>query len=123
MPVRPRRARRPERPALRGCRRLPFAGRCSSFFFVVPLVLILVGELLATTTTTRSSPASPSRTTSTIFAGCGDLAGALRDAQDLSVDAEVLPARAGLITLVLGFAVAYFLAFHVRSPDVQTRCS
>ena len=39
--------------------------------------------------------------------------------EDLSLDAAVLRCWSGLITLVLGFAVAYFLAFHVRSPTMQ----
>src|SRR6218665_3772661 len=54
-----------------------------------------------------------------IFAGCAD-------ASDLCVTLKTYGstlkfcALVWLITLVTGFAVAYFLAFHVRSPGLQT---
>ena len=68
-------------------------------------------------------PASRCATTSSIFDGCAHLT----DNGDLCVTLKHLPlARSssacwsGRITLVLGFTVAYFLAFHVRSPGMQT---
>ena len=89
---------------------LPRAARCSSSW-----------SASGTTTNTRSLPAFTLRNYAEIFEGCVDRSSPrpVHHAQDLSVDAEVLPAWSGLITLVLGFSIAYFLAFHVRSTTMQ----
>jgi ABC-type spermidine/putrescine transport system permease subunit I len=64
-------------------------------------------------------------TTSAIFEGCGSL----NERGDLCVTLRHLPLHLKFcllvwaITLVLGFSVAYFLAFHVRSPACRRRCS
>ncbi len=87
-------------------------------FFIVPLVLILMVsfwdyneyELL---------PAFTFKNYQNIFSGCGSLA-------DVCVTGRTYWSTlqftffTWLITLVLGFAVAYFLAFHVRSTAMQT---
>jgi putative spermidine/putrescine transport system permease protein len=91
------------------------------FFFLVPLALILAVsfwnfndyELL---------PAFSLRNYVAIFDGCGRL----NARGDLCVTLATYLSTLKFcllvwgITLVLGFTVAYFLAFHVRSPTVQT---
>ncbi|GAB3765323.1 ABC transporter permease [Ramlibacter monticola] len=90
-------------------------------FFVVPLALVLAVsfwrfneyELL---------PAFTLQNYLTLFQGCG----ALNERGDLCVTLATYLSTLKFcllvwgITLVLGFSVAYFLAFHVRSPLVQT---
>ncbi|MCW5283812.1 ABC transporter permease [Verminephrobacter eiseniae] len=87
-------------------------------FFLLPLALIVMVsfwdfneyELL---------PGFTGKNYRSIFAGCAD-------ASDLCVTLKTYGstlkfcALVWLITLVTGFAVAYFLAFHVRSPGLQT---
>jgi putative spermidine/putrescine transport system permease protein len=91
------------------------------FFFLVPLALIVAVsfwnfndyELL---------PAFSLRNYLAIFDGCGQL----NARGDLCVTLATYLSTLKFcllvwgITLVLGFTVAYFLAFHVRSPTVQT---
>jgi putative spermidine/putrescine transport system permease protein len=90
-------------------------------FFLVPLALVVAVsfwnfneyELL---------PAFSARNYLAIFDGCGRL----NERGDLCVTFATYLSTLKFsllvwaVTLVLGFAVAYFLAFHVRSPSVQT---
>ncbi len=90
-------------------------------FFIVPLALVLMVsfwdfndyELL---------PGFTFKNYISIFEGCG----ALTDNGDLCVTLATYISTLKFcllvwaITLVIGFAVAYFLAFHVRSPGMQT---
>ena len=90
-------------------------------FFIVPLALVLMVsfwnfndyELL---------PGFTFKNYISIFEGCG----ALTDNGDLCVTLATYISTLKFcllvwgITLVTGFAVAYFLAFHVRSPGMQT---
>jgi putative spermidine/putrescine transport system permease protein len=90
-------------------------------FFLVPLALVLMVsfwnfneyELL---------PGFTFKNYFSIFEGCG----ALNERGDLCVTLATYLSTLKFcllvwaITLVLGFAVAYFLAFHVRSPGMQT---
>ena len=90
-------------------------------FFVVPLVLILAVsfwnfneyELL---------PAFSFRNYLSIFDGCGHLNARGDFCVTLATYLSTLKFCLLVwgITLLLGFSVAYFLAFHVRSPGVQT---
>lgn len=88
------------------------------FFFIVPLALILMVsfwdyneyELL---------PAFTFKNYQSIFSGCGNLS-------DVCVTAKTywstlqFSFATWLVTLLLGFSIAYFLAFHVRSTGMQT---
>jgi putative spermidine/putrescine transport system permease protein len=90
-------------------------------FFLIPLALTLAVsfwdfneyELL---------PAFTPRNYLTIFEGCGSL----NERGDLCVTFATYLSTfkfcllVWAITLVVGFAVAYFLAFHVQSPSMQT---
>jgi putative spermidine/putrescine transport system permease protein len=90
-------------------------------FFLVPLALILAVsfwnfneyELL---------PAFSLRNYIAIFDGCGHLNGRGDFCVTLATYLSTLKFCLLVwgITLVLGFTIAYFLAFHVRSPAVQT---
>jgi putative spermidine/putrescine transport system permease protein len=96
---------------------LPFAA-VFVFFFVAPLVLVAAVSLWPT----RDYALVPGLTLenyATIFAGCCDLADPCVTLKTyLSTLRFSLSAWAA--TLVLGFAIAYFLAFHVRSVAMQT---
>ncbi len=99
---------------------LPFTA-VFAVFFIVPLALVLMVsfwnfndyELL---------PGFTFKNYISIFEGCG----ALTDNGDLCVTLATYISTLKFcllvwaITLVIGFAVAYFLAFHVRSPGMQT---
>ena len=90
-------------------------------FFLVPLALILMVsfwnfneyELL---------PGFTLKNYFAIFEGCSSL----NERGDLCVSLATYLSTfkfcllVWLLTLLIGFAVAYFLAFHVRSPNVQT---
>jgi len=87
-------------------------------FFLVPLGLILMVsfwdfneyELL---------PGFTFKNYLSIFEGCGDTADLCTTLRTY-LSTLKFSLLVWAITLVLGFAVAYFLAFHVRSPGVQT---
>ncbi|GKT22726.1 ABC transporter permease [Acidovorax sp. SUPP3334] len=87
-------------------------------FFLVPLGLILMVsfwdfneyELL---------PGFTFKNYLSIFEGCGDTADLCTTLRTYLSTLKFSLLVWG-ITLVLGFAVAYFLAFHVRSPGMQT---
>ena len=91
------------------------------FFFLVPLTLVVMVsfwnfndyELL---------PAFTFRNYLSIFDGCTHLneRGSLCVTLATYLSTLKFCLLVWAITLVLGFAVAYFLAFHVRSPAVQT---
>jgi putative spermidine/putrescine transport system permease protein len=99
---------------------LPFTA-VFAVFFIVPLALVLMVsfwnfndyELL---------PGFTFKNYLSIFEGCG----ALTENGDLCVTLSTYLSTLKFcllvwgITLVTGFAVAYFLAFHVRSPGMQT---
>ena len=90
-------------------------------FFLIPLALILMVsfwdfneyELL---------PAFTFKNYISVFDGCGSLS----DSGDLCTTLKTYLSTfkfsflVWLLTLVIGFAVSYFLAFHVRSSGVQT---
>jgi putative spermidine/putrescine transport system permease protein len=90
-------------------------------FFLVPLALILLVsfwnfneyELL---------PGFTLRNYASIFEGCGHLTahGSLCVTLATYLSTLKFCLLVWGVTLVLGFAVAYFLAFHVRSPGMQT---
>ncbi|HEX6704927.1 MAG TPA: ABC transporter permease [Albitalea sp.] len=96
---------------------LPFAA-VFLFFFVVPLLLVVVVSLWPT----RDYALEPGFTFdnyATLFAGCANLADPC-----VTLKTYWSTLRFSLMTwaatLVLGFAIAYFLAFHVRSTAAQT---
>ena len=90
-----------------------------ALFFLVPLALIvMVGfwdfneyELL---------PGFTFKNYMSIFAGCGDASEGLCVTLKTYYSTLKFSFLVWLITLVIGFTVAYFLAFHVRSAGMQT---
>lgn len=88
-------------------------------FFLVPLALIVMVsfwdfneyELL---------PGFTFKNYVSIFAGCGDASEGLCVALKTYYSTLKFSVLVWLITLVIGFTVAYFLAFHVRSAGMQT---
>ena len=90
-------------------------------FFLVPLGLTLMVSFW-NFNEYELIPGFTLRNYLAIFEGCG----ALNERGDLCVSLATYLSTLKFcllvwgITLVLGFAVAYFLAFHVRSPGVQT---
>jgi len=96
---------------------LPFAA-VFVFFFVAPLVLVAAVSLWPT----RDYALVPGFTFenyATIFAGCGNLADPCVTLKTY-LSTLRFSLSAWVATLVLGFAIAYFLAFHVRSVAMQT---
>ncbi len=88
------------------------------FFFVAPLVLVGAVSLWPSSEY-ELVPGFTLQNYATIFAGCADFA---EPCVTLKTYWSTL--RLGLetwaVTLVLGFAIAYFLAFHVRTLAMQT---
>lgn len=90
-------------------------------FFLVPLALTLMVSFW-NFNEYELIPGFTFRNYLAIFEGCGGL----NERGDLCVSLATYLSTLKFcllvwgITLVLGFAVAYFLAFHVRSPGVQT---
>jgi putative spermidine/putrescine transport system permease protein len=90
-------------------------------FFLVPLGLIAMVSLW-NFNEYELIPALTLRNYASVFEGCGQLT----DNGDLCVTLSTYLSTLKFcllvwaITLVLGFAVAYFLAFHVRSSTMQT---
>ncbi|MCZ8220614.1 MAG: ABC transporter permease [Acidovorax sp.] len=88
-------------------------------FFLVPLALIVMVsfwdfneyELL---------PGFTFKNYVSIFAGCGDASEGLCVTLKTYYSTLKFSFLVWLITLVIGFTVAYFLAFHVRSSGMQT---
>ncbi|KAF7598841.1 MAG: ABC transporter permease [Candidatus Dactylopiibacterium carminicum] len=87
-------------------------------FFVLPLVLI-VAVSFWDSTEYEMIPAFTGKNYAEIFAGCSN-------AQDMCVTFRTylstfrFSALAWLSTLLIGFTVAYFMAFHVRTARMQT---
>ena len=96
---------------------LPFAA-VFVFFFVAPLVLVAAVSLWPTSDY-ELIPGFTFQNYESIFAGCGNLAEPCVTLKTYwsTVRFSLLTLTA---TLVLGFTVAYFLAFHVRSQAMQT---
>jgi putative spermidine/putrescine transport system permease protein len=96
---------------------LPFAA-VFACFFVAPLLLVGAVSLWPTDEY-KLTPGFTFDNYATVFAGCANLAD---PCVTLKTYASTL--RFSLLswaaTLVLGFALAYFLAFHVRSTAMQT---
>ncbi|MFT3666383.1 ABC transporter permease [Piscinibacter sp.] len=99
---------------------LPFAA-VFMVFFLVPLALILMVSFW-NFNEYELIPGFTLRNYAAIFEGCG----ALTEHGDFCVTLSTYLSTlkfcllVWLITLVLGFAVSYFLAFHVRSSGAQT---
>ncbi len=96
---------------------LPFAA-VFVFFFVAPLVLVGAVSLWPTSDY-ELKPGFVFDNYATIFAGCANLT---EPCVTLKTYWSTLrfSLAAWAVTLVLGFAIAYFLAFHVRSTAAQT---
>ena len=90
-------------------------------FFLIPLVLIAMVSLWNFNEYELIPAVSP-RNYLAIFDGCSHLT----DNGDLCVTLSTYLSTlkfcllVWIITLLIGFSVAYFLAFHVRSPGMQT---
>eukprot|EP01036_Dinobryon_divergens_P047498 gene47498-63679_t len=90
-----------------------------ALFFLIPLALIVMVsfwdfneyELL---------PGFTFKNYVSIFAGCGDASDGLCVTLKTYYSTLKFSFLVWLITLVIGFTVAYFLAFHVRSSGMQT---
>lgn len=88
-----------------------------SLFFLVPLALIVMVSFWQSGEYTMT-PAFTFQNYIGVFEGCGNT-------EELCVTLKTYLSTikfsliVWFITLVLGFALAYFLAFHVRSPNTQ----
>ena len=87
-------------------------------FFVLPLLLVAAVSFWPTSDY-ELVPGFTLQNYATIFAGCSNLAD---PCLTLKTYASTLSFSllTWAVTLVLGFAIAYFLAFHVRNPGTQT---
>ena len=96
---------------------LPFAA-VFLFFFIAPLVLVAAVSLWPTSDY-ELLPGFTFQNYATIFAGCANLA---EPCVTLKTYWSTLSfaLETWVVTLLLGFAIAYFLAFHVRSATTQT---
>ena len=96
---------------------LPFAA-VFVFFFVAPLLLVGAVSLWPTSDY-ELKPGFSFDNYATIFAGCANLA---EPCVTLKTYWSTLrfSLATWAVTLVLGFSLAYFLAFHVRSTGAQT---
>ena len=96
---------------------LPFAA-VFLFFFVAPLVLVAAVSLWPTSDY-ELEPGFTFANYQAIFAGCANLA---EPCVTLKTYWSTLrfSLATWAVTLVLGFAIAYFLAFHVKSAATQT---
>jgi putative spermidine/putrescine transport system permease protein len=95
----------------------PFAA-VLAFFFVAPLLLVAAVSFWPTSDY-ELVPGFTLQNYVSIFEGCGNLA---EPCVTLKTYASTLgfSLLTWAVTLVLGFAIAYFLAFHVRTPAMQT---
>jgi len=98
----------------------PFAA-VFGLFFLLPLALTLAVSFW-NFNEYELIPAFTLRNYLTVFEGCGGLGDHGNLCVTLATYASTLQlcAIVWACTLVLGFTVAYFLAFHVRSPGMQT---
>ena len=96
---------------------LPFAA-VFAFFFIAPLVLVGAVSLWPSSDY-ELVPGFTLQNYATIFAGCANLA---EPCLTLKTYWSTLffSLETWAVTLVLGFTIAYFLAFHVRSTSMQT---
>jgi putative spermidine/putrescine transport system permease protein len=96
---------------------LPF-GAVFVFFFIAPLVLIAAVSFWPTSDY-ELIPGFTGQNYASIFEGCANLA---EPCVTLKTYGSTLrfSLLAWAISLLLGFTIAYFLAFHVRSPGMQT---
>jgi putative spermidine/putrescine transport system permease protein len=96
---------------------LPF-GAVFAFFFIAPLVLIAAVSFWPTSDY-ELIPGFTGKNYVSIFEGCANLAEPC-----VTLKTYISTLRFSLLTwavsLVLGFTIAYFLAFHVQSPGMQT---
>ncbi|MGE0498348.1 MAG: ABC transporter permease [Ramlibacter sp.] len=119
VPARLRQAR-PERALSAWWQAAPFTA-VFAVFFLVPLALVVMVSFW-NFNEYELIPGFTLRNYFNIFEGCSHLT----DNGDLCVTLSTYLSTLKFcllvwgITLLLGFAVAYFLAFHVRSPGVQT---
>jgi putative spermidine/putrescine transport system permease protein len=88
------------------------------FFFVAPLVLVAAVSLWPTSDY-ELVPGFTFQNYATIFAGCASLAEPCVTLKTYG-STLVFAFETWVATLLLGFAIAYFLAFHVRSVAMQT---
>jgi putative spermidine/putrescine transport system permease protein len=109
-------ARKPSRALLAWLQAAPLTA-VFVLFFLVPLVLILMVSFWRATDY-ELIPAFTLQSYLDIFAGCGGEGSCVTLSTYLSTLKFSLLTWA--ITAVLGFTVAYFLAFHVRSTLMQT---
>ena len=95
----------------------PFAA-VFGFFFVLPLLLVLAVSFWPTSDYALE-PGFTLQNYVAIFDGCANLA---EPCVTLKTYLSTLSfsVLTWAVTLLLGFAIAYFLAFHVRSPGLQT---
>ncbi len=95
----------------------PF-GAVFAFFFILPLLLVAAVSFWPTSDY-ELVPGFTLQNYISIFDGCSNFT-------DTCVTFKTYASTVGFslltwaVTLVLGFAIAYFLAFHVRSPGMQT---
>lgn len=89
-----------------------------ALFFVVPLLATAVVSLWDYTEYSLIPDVNP-RNYVEMFEGCGDLSGGLCTTFRTYVSTLRLCGMVWAITLVLGFGVAYFLAFHVQSEALR----
>ena len=89
-----------------------------ALFFIIPLGLIAMVSLW-NFNDYELLPAFSARNYLTVFEGCANLAEPCLTFRTYFSTLK-FSLLVWAITLVLGFAVAYFLAFHVRSANVQT---
>jgi putative spermidine/putrescine transport system permease protein len=96
---------------------LPF-GAVFAVFFIVPLLLIVAVSFWPTSDYALV-PGFTGDNYVSIFSGCGNLAD---PCVTLKTYASTLrfSLTTWFVSLVLGFTIAYFLAFHVRSSRMQT---
>jgi len=96
---------------------LPF-GAVFAFFFVAPLLLIAAVSFWPTSDY-ELIPGFTGQNYATIFEGCANLA---EPCVTLKTYASTLhfSLATWAVSLLLGFTIAYFLAFHVRTPGMQT---
>ena len=87
-------------------------------FFVFPL-LATAAVSLWNYTEYSLVPDVTSRNYVEMFEGCSDLSGGLCTTFRTYISTMRLCAMVWAVTLVLGFTVSYFLAFHVRSDTVR----
>src|ERR1700684_3762490 len=96
---------------------MPF-GLVFAFFFIIPLILVVIVRFWDYNDY-EMLPALPRRSYTETFEGC------LTQLPDLCTILKTYVSTAKfcfivwVTTLIIGFTIAYFLAFHIRSPTTQ----